>query len=649
MFEVRRFRIHGDNIVECHRTLSIIAEAYGVEPVLTDSPVFAPVYALAAGKTFYYYQLLSGHDRWGGDLREILMANGAVLREGADSYLTEIVSGREKILLGIEYCSALPAGNNAWQRNGRAFACVMAGIPYLYYAEIGGVELDEDREPKASRFPNPIVPFSYLSLAEMSGALCMPVYRPHPSITQELYSVFSDVFGYKISLGLIYKLIERVSYTDEADALKAKTLMLVNLLSDTRRSIDTFRGDEWIRFLQPSQKINTAEDSPLDWKKKVSSKVNATRTFRAFLDGAREMPCKTVGAKEIPLCLVPVGRLVDFESILNRIYPDLPIEFDRDRPLVVAWITGFKPGGDDSRPDRGLIPLARMLMGNQAAVMAVVYGPGSRNIWDNLSESLALAAEKNGLFEAIVNLCDHLLVDSPTNPGGPQYYRIMPRTTSSGTDIVFDALPGTPVAYSEHDTDTAIRQLLSHNTLPVKECMCNPPGGDWSGISYFTPDVEYRWTSLPRVSGSQRKRPDHVFQFDLEDGPLFIAIESKEKARNLETLIGDRLRLYIDDLFSVTPTCSLTERGEWRSFTGSLREPDYRVLTVGAFKYGGEDELYSSLIRGHLDAVIAFEFGEKTVLHVIYDNPEAEIISDFFRNSLVGNTRLEIQIHTFGN
>lgn len=107
MFNVRKFRIHGDNIVECHRTLSIIAEAYGVEPVLTDSPVFAPVYALLAGETFYYYQLLSGHDRWGGDLRNILLENGAILREGADSYLTEIIDGKEKILLGIEYCSAL--------------------------------------------------------------------------------------------------------------------------------------------------------------------------------------------------------------------------------------------------------------------------------------------------------------------------------------------------------------------------------------------------------------------------------------------------------------------------------------------------------------------------------------------------------------
>lgn len=350
MFNVRKFRIHGDNIVECHRTLSIIAEAYGVEPVLTDSPVFAPVYALLADETFYYYQLLSGHDRWGGDLRNILLENGAVLREGADSYLTEIVDGKEKILLGIEYCSALPAGNNAWQRNGRGLACVLSGIPYLYYAEIGGVELDENREPKASRFPNPIVPFSYLSLSEICGALCMPVYRPHYSITDELYLRFEDVFGYGVSLALIYKLIERVPYTEEILELKSKTLALVNLLANHRRSVDTFRDNEWNTFLDLSQKIMTAENSHLDWVKKGSAKVSVTQTFRQFLDAATAMPCKTVGAKDIPLCLIPIDRLDSFEEILNRIYPNLQISLDKGRPLVVAWITGFKPRGDDSRP-----------------------------------------------------------------------------------------------------------------------------------------------------------------------------------------------------------------------------------------------------------------------------------------------------------
>lgn len=62
-----------------------------------------------------------------------------------------------------------------------------------------------------------------------------------------------------------------------------------------------------------------------------------------------------------------------------------------------------------------------------------------------------------------------------TNPRGPQYYRITPSNIDRGNCIVFDEMPGILVSYSEHDTDTAIRQIFTHNALPVKECMCNPP------------------------------------------------------------------------------------------------------------------------------------------------------------------------------
>jgi len=139
----RYLRIHGDNIVECERTLALLSQALGKDVrLIPDSSLYMPVYVLAMNnKEVLKIDLLPGHGRWGVDIATALMTNGGVLREGADSYITEIMNGQEKILLAIEYCSALPAGNNAWQRNGRAYSSILAGVPYLYYAEIGGVEL----------------------------------------------------------------------------------------------------------------------------------------------------------------------------------------------------------------------------------------------------------------------------------------------------------------------------------------------------------------------------------------------------------------------------------------------------------------------------------------------------------------------------
>ena len=180
-------RLPCDNIVECERTLLLVSQAFKKDVrLVADSSLFIPVYELV-DRDMFQIDLLSGHGRWGVEIATILMSNGGILREGADSYITEIINGQERIILAIEYCSALPAGNNAWQRNGRAYSSVLAGVPYLYYAEIGGVELDENRTVKAPRFPNPVVPFSFLTTTKRMNAFCIPVYAAHTSITEDLY------------------------------------------------------------------------------------------------------------------------------------------------------------------------------------------------------------------------------------------------------------------------------------------------------------------------------------------------------------------------------------------------------------------------------------------------------------------------------
>ncbi|GHV48469.1 hypothetical protein FACS1894181_04260 [Bacteroidia bacterium] len=291
------------------------------------------------------------------------MNNGGVLREGADAYITEVIDGKEQILLAMEYCSALPAGNNAWQRNGRAYSSIMAGIPYLYYAEIGGVELDENRNVKAPRFPNPIVPFSYLTTTKQMTAFCVPVYKAHPSITEDLNNKYKSVFGYSESLDIIKGILTNVDFSKSISTLIQKALLLVTLLANERRAVDTLRNSEWDSLLksQSSGEWLRNNSQHLIWKRKTADKVQASSSFKELVKTVLSFDCLTIGAKDLPICIILNDKRNDFGILLSQLYPKLQFSFDRNKQLAIVWITGFKPHGDDSRPDRGLTPLAKMV------------------------------------------------------------------------------------------------------------------------------------------------------------------------------------------------------------------------------------------------------------------------------------------------
>ena len=242
---IRNLRIHGDNIVECERTLKMIAEAYHSTYEWINSPVYFPKYIIQTKDNLFEIELLSGHGRWSGiHLGDIIYKAGGRLRECADSYLTEIKDDQEVVLLAIEYCSALPAGNNAWQRNGRALASVFANVPYLYYAEIGGIELDHNRKPKAPRYPNPAVPFSYVSLSNDTNSVCLPVYCAHPSMTSQNLLTYKSALGYNDGLVFIRQILNGEGTTSIVNNLKDKAVKMVEILSNNRKKNDTLKGKE---------------------------------------------------------------------------------------------------------------------------------------------------------------------------------------------------------------------------------------------------------------------------------------------------------------------------------------------------------------------------------------------------------------------
>ena len=636
-------RIHGDNIVECERTLSMICDAFQQEAVLCESPIYRPRYSFDYNENQYLIELLSGHSRWGVDINKELLKNGGVLREGADSYITLVQGKKEKVILGIEYCSALPAGNNAWQRNGRALSTILSGVPYLYFAELGGVELDSaTRQIKAPRFPNPMVPFSYLSLSQDSTKLCVPIYRPHPSITDNLYQQYEDIFGYETAATLLRKIIIGEAYCAEKRILLNKTLTLVQRLASNRRVKNTLLGEDWTNFLKSKNRSQWLQDnSNLKWTKSIAEKVKIPEEVRELLTKVVELDCLTIGASEIPICVVPKNKIGKLLSIFKDIYPNEKVELSDEKDLALVWITGYKPKGDDSRPDRGLCPLARMVLGDSVNLLAIVYGPAKQYTWKKLEKSPEELANTNGLWQSVVNLSEYIFAHS-VNQDKPFFYKVPKKKIEKRRQVEIPKVEGVLNEFSEHDTDTALHQILSNSSLI--ECLCNPPGGDWSGIDLHDNGTIYRWTSLPRVSAVGGKRPDHVFQQVSMDGKLFISIESKGEGKDLEGKIGIKLVAYLKDLFEQVPTSIKEAHTHWRIYNGDTNFTEFQTVSVGAFIYKNDAELVIHLNRGSLDAVLAFEFGEESVLHLLA-NERARFLIEKIKESqrLIG--RFKIKIH----
>jgi hypothetical protein len=158
------------------------------------------------------------------------------------------------------------------------------------------------------------------------------------------------------------------------------------------------------------------------------------------------------------------------------------------------------------------------------------------------------------------------------------------------------------------------------NHLGVYESLCNPPGGDWSGINIldFKSGREYRWTSLPRVSGLFSKRPDHLIEFNTED--VFLSVESKDLEVRLEDKIGPRLIKYVSALFNISPV-SYREKNSrnWIQYK-EKKLSGFNFISGAAFRYQGDQNLQSSLKRGKIDIVFAVEFKKDTshtVIHIL--------------------------------
>ncbi len=662
MTQYYNYHIHGDNIVECERAFDLIKAALADQIISMSGPNGSPVcpeYQLNLRMTTnqYHFTFYPGFGRWNADILQLVRESGGILREAADVIITGVLPAYEELLIAIEYCGALPAGNQAWQRSGRAYSFGQAHIPYLYVAEIGGYELDTNRNRKAPRMPNPAIPFSYLANSLEQATFVLPVFVASPGADETSREAHVEEFAGEelVTITRAILLGENSNHTQEM--LHRKVLSLVR-----KRAEASLRG----RTLTPIQWENAymhlknggslvsflVQHAPLQWSK--TAYITAlTDTAKGLMALASKFAIGLTST-ELPMCIIPSHKRADFASRVFALYSSLPGDFvqwlGKKEHLTICWVMGFKPRGDDARPDRGLPPFTRMLIGNEQDLLTVVYGPAPEATWTVLRDDPATLAQRNGLWEAILAVSNGLLVDSATdnvtNHGflNSHWEAITPEPM--GHRILVSP---SPIRIGENDVDTVLHFLLAkYAGTEVFEGMCNPPGGDWSGVSLQTPDrsLELRWLSLPRVSGKGTKRPDHVFQlFGVGSKPIIFSVESKETANSVETGIGLKLSKYIANLIASPASVERDGQHPWIHSTHHLNSNDFIFSSGAAFIPSSETQIDLVIKKAKVDVVLAYTFhdnGRSCEIRLIPEGKTGEAICNYIANLDLSETGISI-------
>ena len=425
----RRFHIHGDNIVECERTLHLIERGFKEDEIRLIGPLGVPTnpeFHLRSLKseTTMEFTFFPGFGRWNHDIHQLVLDRGGTLNEYADAILSEVTSGQEVPILAMEYSGALAAGNQAWQRSGRAYSFGLAGIPFLYVGELGGYELGPNRVPKSARFPNPAVPFSYLSFSTVTQVPVLPIFVRSPIADDTTQADYRSVFGEADLENIIRMIILKEDISDVISSIEEKALAFIGQLSARARSNQTLTPAQWSSaydYIRGGDQRTIITYLENDAQKKWSK----TAYINRLTDSANELMQKTselatgLTSSRLPICLVPSNKRIQFARLVSQIYPDISNDFliwlQKTEPLVICWVMGFKPKGDDARPDRGLLPLARMLIGPEIELMAMIYGPAPPAHWDSLVNDPQSLMEQNGLWQAILGLSDAILIDSDSD------------------------------------------------------------------------------------------------------------------------------------------------------------------------------------------------------------------------------------------
>ena len=657
MIKNKNFRVHGDNIVECERIVDYLLHDV---KVISQKRAFSSLACMHIEVSFEFLskihcwkiELFPGFNksnrlRWKADIFTALRENGSFLDETPDAIVTVLEeNGLEKILYAVEFCSALQAGNQAWQRSGRAYSVGRAGCPYLYIVDFVRYELDtRTRERKALRFPNAAVSYSYISFTKHTGTFIAQAYVKseefQPAFDKKIEGFDNEIFA-NIALSeymLLMMLGEDTSKIEEV--LLDKNAKMVEWLSKENNTDSSFCSKDWHTIYETKA---TTITHALDTRR---FKFQKSIAEKSIFGKSRELSSLVtslsigMGSKDLPFGIIPPENRVKFAQGISKLYEvdkDTinKISFNRE-PLIVCMVKGFKPAGDDNRPDRGILPLVAMLSSETAEIFTYIYGPLSNSNYKMLCNTPDKLANKNGFWRVFMSLSNYIALDVPLlNAEQDGAEKVIDNTKIKSTyinqrqinDFSRTPISVVPNSFHEDDVDTVIHTIFKHLiTDGCFEGMCNPPGGDWSGLSIVFEGNEYRWLSLPRVS-TDCKRPDHVIElFGLNKKPILLIIESKDRKKDLENGVGDHLKGYVDYLLSYTPSAKRDKNG-WTIADAKISREDFGVVSAGA--YISKDSEFPADV---------FERSKCDMIFALYPNiGQGKWDIRIFANSDLGNT-----------
>ncbi len=338
-----------------------------------------------------------------------------------------------------------------------------------------------------------------------------------------------------------------------------------------------------------------------------------------------------IASKDLPFGLIPSYNRIAFANELRSIYPKIDEGFYNnlaiEKDLIVCMFKGFKPHGDDARPDRGILPLIAMLISETIEIFTFVYGEMTSSTLQKLDNNILSLANGNGLWSAIISLSDFIILDAPKIPkttDKSNVIRIIQNKSNKLNTLASKSknknmlISPYPTHYTENDIDSFIHIIFNYIIPDTFEGFCNPPGGDWSGISILDNldsklGTEFRWLTLPRVSVNS-KRPDHItVLFNLFEKPLIICTESKEIARNLETDIGSALKKYIYDLLQYTPSVERKiNSNTWVISTSTVNVSEFIFASMGCFFAPSNFDLSAISQKCKCDVLIGFDIDSFT-------------------------------------
>lgn len=617
----QRFRIHGDNIVECERIITLIKnniEIINESRKLISQAVIQYVLEFKFNNNTHTWRidLFPGFDkrnrsRWGYNIFEALKEKGSFLDETPDAIITKVHNSEETVIMAIEFSSALNAGNQAWQRSGRAYSTAKIGSPYLYLDEFVRYELDaKTRERKNLRFSNPAIPYSYINMSKEENTFIVQSYFKSEEFDRnnETLKTFPEEIFSENEIGdyiILSMLEEEVSEIE--NILLHKNLEMVKFLNsnnDDKKSDKKISKQEWEQIFEgKTNVVDQSKAKKLSFKKTIQSKSLTKSSKTTEFNKLVSKYAYGIASEGLPFGVIDKSRRMQFSKELSHIY-NLKKEFinkisSDEVDLLICLVKGFKPRGDDNRPDRGVLPFLSMLTSEKYEILSYLYGPMTEQSISLFENDFKTLAERSGFWNVFFSMSDYIIIDAPVlkttkknKVAGiiSQDFKNQQLHSLERSAISFSQISVTPNSVHEDDVDSTIHTLFtSLSESFCYESSCNPPGGDWSGISIMDNNNTYRWLSLPRAPQNV-KRPDHILQLkDIEGKPILLIIESKDYPKDVikEGNLDKGLKAYLQNLLEYPPSAiNNHDDQKWRPNYDKNKLvdiSDYSLVTAAAY------------------------------------------------------------------